>query len=136
MKAAVLLLLVPLVLMVGCGGGSDAVKATADDFAGAWSFQEQPTANNPVREASLTFEKEDGGRMTVGGRLATALAEFGVSGAGTIEDSVLKVDLTCSPAEGDPWQAKDCEFSKTPEGKVRARVPSKRGPMMVFDLSR
>lgn len=121
-----------LLALAGCGakgGGSD---AKPEAFLGSWSFQDQPTANNPVREATVNITSA-GANLDVQGNLSTALVDFTIAGLGEVKEGKLAVDLACT-SEGETWPANGGTFSLTPEGKLEARFPSKGGPMLIFDL--
>lgn len=132
-KALVLLF---LVLAVGCGNsGPDAASGKAIEpaaFLGTWSFEDAPTANNPVRSASITVESSSDGKLEVRGTLGTALLECSVTGEGDLRGGSLLVNLECT-SESASWTAA-AKFEVVSGTRLHAEVPDRFGDVWKFDL--
>lgn len=129
-----LLLLSGTIAVTSCGskGGDAASGDTSAALVGDWSFEDQPTANNPVRSASITISDGGAPALSVQGNLGTALIDFSISGSGPIQDGKLTANLTCT-AESDTWQAPST-FEPSQDGKLHVSLPSKSGTVWNFDL--
>lgn len=132
-RLAVMLLLVSVLMGCGQGSGSDGGQ-TADPaaYAGSWTFEDKPTAFNPVRVANVTINSGGGSKLEVQGNMGTALYEFTIAGSGDVAGDGIQLDLSCT-AESGTWTSAT-KFSLTPEGKLHTTIHDKNGDEMSFEL--
>lgn len=131
------LVLAVFLLCCGCGKESGTGAGRAADpaaYVGSWTFEDKPTAFNPVRVANVTINSAGGSKLEVQGNMATALVEFTVAGTGDVSGDGLQLDLACT-AESGPWTSAT-KFSLTPEGKLHTTIHDKNGDEMSFELAK